>query len=113
MDACSHPRPRWREEPVADFETGRTMQQIAAQRDAEWQSNREENGRARSTLKSRVKAALRKKEDVAHDRGRDKSERDKDLDQAIVDLPDAKPRFVEPMKPKLLDQPPTAGDWLY
>src|SRR5207302_7179712 len=30
-----------------------------------------------------------------------------------ADLPNAKPRFIEPMKPKLLDQPPTAGDWLY
>jgi len=28
-------------------------------------------------------------------------------------LPAAKPRFIEPMKPKLLDDPPTAGDWLY
>src|SRR5438094_9915405 len=35
--------------------TRRTMQQIAAQRDAEWQSNREENGSARSTLRSRIK----------------------------------------------------------
>jgi len=93
--------------------TGRTMQQIAAQRDAEWQSNREETSDARSTLKSRSKAVLRKKEDVARDREPDKSTSAKNLGKAIVDLPNAKPRFIEPMKPKLLDQPPTAGDWLY
>ncbi len=28
-------------------------------------------------------------------------------------LPAAKPRFIEPMKPKLLDDPPRVGDWLY
>ena len=28
-------------------------------------------------------------------------------------LPSAKPRFIEPMKPRLLDSPPTAGDWVY
>jgi len=28
-------------------------------------------------------------------------------------LPAGKPRFIPPMKPKLLDAPPTAGDWMY
>src|SRR5437764_3933988 len=42
--------------------TGRTMKQIANERDAEWQSNREEKDTsARSTLKARIKAALKKK----------------------------------------------------
>src|SRR6267154_1119562 len=41
--------------------TGRTMAQIAAQKDAEWQSNREEN--KKPTLKSRIKAALKKKDE--------------------------------------------------
>src|SRR5207248_11285540 len=31
----------------------------------------------------------------------------------IVDLPSAKPRFIQPMKPRLLENPPTAGDWMY
>jgi bifunctional non-homologous end joining protein LigD len=32
---------------------------------------------------------------------------------SLPDLPAGKPRFIEPMKPRLLDKPPTAGDWLY
>src|SRR5438128_1189875 len=41
--------------------TGRTMKQIAEERDAEWESKRQEkNPSARSTLKSRIKAALKK-----------------------------------------------------
>jgi bifunctional non-homologous end joining protein LigD len=90
--------------------TGRTMKQIAQQRDSEWQSNREEkNSSARSTLKKRIQAALKKK-DVGSEPAR------KGHDSAVSlpnSLPSAKPRFIEPMKPRLLDEPPTAGDWLY
>jgi len=28
-------------------------------------------------------------------------------------LPAARPRFIDPMKPRLLDAPPTSGDWSY
>src|SRR3989442_13413959 len=43
--------------------TGRTMKQIAEARDAEWESNREQKDTsARSTLKARIKAALKKKD---------------------------------------------------
>src|SRR5207244_2547618 len=43
--------------------TGRAMEQIAKERDAEWESNRQEESSARSTLKARIKAALKKKEE--------------------------------------------------
>jgi len=39
--------------------TGRTMAQIAAQRDTEWKSDREE--KSEPSLKSRVKATIKKK----------------------------------------------------
>src|SRR5437763_1135259 len=42
------------------LKTGRTMAQIAAQKEAEWQSNRAED--KKPTLKSRIKAALKKKD---------------------------------------------------
>src|SRR3984893_10799240 len=43
--------------------TGRAMKQIAADRDAKWESHRKESDTsARSTLKSRIKAALKKKD---------------------------------------------------
>ncbi len=53
--------------------TSRTMKQIAAARDAEWQSDREEKKK----------------------------------------LPEAKARFIAPMKPRLMEAPPAEGDWIY
>src|SRR5213596_2816579 len=53
--------------------TGRTMKQIAEERDAEWESNRrEKDTSARSTLKTRIKAALKKKDQEIV--GRDEAE---------------------------------------
>jgi bifunctional non-homologous end joining protein LigD len=89
--------------------TGRTMKQIAEERDAEWESNREEKDTsARSKLKVRIKAALKKKdqEEVGKNRGTKKFDRK-------LSLPKGKPQFVEPMKARLVDNPPAHGDWLY
>jgi bifunctional non-homologous end joining protein LigD len=98
--------------------TGRTMKQIAEERDAEWESNRSEpDGRkdtsARSTLKARIKAALKKKDQAIAGRGNIKSERAPAASELLKKLPSAKPQFVEPMKARLVDDPPTHGDWLY
>src|SRR5438874_5062341 len=91
--------------------TGRKIKQIANERDAEWQSNREEKDTsARSTLKARIKAALKKK-DLEHGGGNNDT-----VDQAtrlLKGLPSAKPQFIEPMKARLVDEPPNHGDWLY
>ena len=104
--------------------TGRTMKQIAQDRDAEWESNRGEKGpSARSTLKARIKAALKKKE-IGHDsesfrerrlqaRRRTKSNAQLDGELGDLSLPDAKARFIEPMKPRLVEKAPTTGDWIY
>ena len=102
--------------------SGRTMKQIAEDRDAEWKSNREEKEQsATSTLKARIKAALVKKDApenkilgqasrlVNHRNGSRRGHSTK----PIVDLPSGKPRFIQPMKPRLLEKPPTAGDWMY
>jgi len=98
--------------------SGRTMVQIAAQRDAEWQSNRAD--KSKSTLKSRVKAALKKKDD-RREKNEPKEKRGRRSPAAagsipkeeLAKLPAGKPRFIPPMKPRLLDAPPTAGDWVY
>ena len=91
--------------------TGRTMKQIANERDAEWQSNREEKDTsARSTLKTRIKAALKKK-DLEHGVG--KNETIGQATRLLKGLPSAKPRFIEPMKARLVDEPLKHGDWLY
>jgi bifunctional non-homologous end joining protein LigD len=88
--------------------SGRTMAQIAAQKDAEWQSNRQED--KKPTLKTRIKAALKKKDKETEG---DASRGGPDVDKALAKLPAAKPRFIEPMKPRLMDEPPTGGDWSY
>ncbi len=105
--------------------TGRTMKQIAEERDAEWESDREEKDTsARSTLKARIKAALKKKdqEEVETDNAgpvqtrakrRNKEETGVDGQLGKLSLPKAKPQFVEPMKARLVDEAPGHGDWLY
>ncbi len=93
--------------------TGRTMKQIADERDAEWESGRKEkDDSAKSKLNARIKAALKKKapEAPADDGAENKSAQPR---RALKKLPTAKPRFIEPMKAKLVEEPPTHGDWVY
>src|SRR5213594_1261015 len=91
--------------------TGRKMKQIADERDAEWQSNREENDTsARSTLRARIKAALKKK-DLEHGVG--KNETIGQATRLLKGLPSAKPRFIEPMKARLVEEPLKHGEWSY
>ena len=102
--------------------TGRTMQQIADQRDAEWESNRETDQSQTSQFKARIREAIKKKKSEnkqsvgqAHRRPtvepRIRSERA--AVSSLSDLPSAKARFVEPMKAKLVEKPPATGDWIY
>lgn len=90
--------------------TGRTMKAIAEERDAEWQSNRgqaaEERERrsAAKGKKTSAKPAARRSRSAA---------RASDFASELKHLPPGKPRFIAPMKPSLLEQPPAAGDWMY
>jgi bifunctional non-homologous end joining protein LigD len=107
--------------------SGRTMKQIAEERDAEWQSNRSEpdgheDSSAKSALKRRIQAALKKKdkfEKVAPGNGdritqvSNVQSGRKQVENLLRTQPKAKPRFIEPMKPRLVDEPPKTGDWLY
>lgn len=106
-DAVKAPSKKSEDQSV---KTGRTMAQIASQRDAEWQSNRKEkNPTAKSKLNSRIQVALKKK---AHE-PESEDERAPEADRTLKKLPSAKPRFIEPMKARLEDEPPTHGKWLY
>ncbi len=116
--------------------SGRTMKQIADDRDAEWESDRDEptNKSAVSDFKSRIRETLKKKESrkVGRDgpsrRRKEKVARGESDNVAQVfnlrsgngqvenlphNLPAGKPRFIEPMKARLSEKPPTAGDWIY
>ena len=85
------------------------MQQIAEQRDAEWQSNRgdaadeRERRAAAKGKKTRAKPATKRSKPALANA---------DLAAELKELPAAASRFIPPMKPKLLDDPP-AGDWVY
>jgi len=120
--------------------TGRTMKQIASARDAEWQSNRVNE---KDSFKARIadaarNASLKKKDEseigraktgviprrAKQSRGAQRSNVSvvsgdpsasprSAQDDALAKLPKAKPRFIEPMKPKLVEHAPTTGDWVY
>src|SRR5437764_9959219 len=61
LKSGANARPVSRKRDDQSVKTGRTMAQIAQQRDAEWESNRPDNSKSR--LNSRIKAALKKKDD--------------------------------------------------
>ena len=105
--------------------TGRTMKQIAQERDAEWESNREEkDASATSQFKARIRTAIKKKENAgAKDENVGPAHRlpntrpggrsGSPTIASLSDLPSAKARFIDPMKPRLVKDPPAAGDWIY
>src|SRR5262249_50475893 len=100
--------------------TGRTMKQIAADRDAEWQSGRQADESATSRFKARIRDAVKKKQsgkNAAQTDGEtvagDENQTDRSVAAALSKLPSAKARFIEPMKAKLVEQPPATGDWTY
>jgi bifunctional non-homologous end joining protein LigD len=101
--------------------TGRTMKQIADARDAEWQSNRLEDQRPTTQFKARIREAIKKKvkgdavggdlparRDILLGKARERLG-----EPALPKLPPAKPRFIEPMKAKLVEKPPATADWIY
>ena len=91
--------------------SGRTMQQIANERDAEWQSNR---GDAAEERERRSAAKSKKKTAAKSPARRTKSPAPKaELAAELKALPAGKPRFIPPMKPTLLEEAPTSGEWVY
>lgn len=100
--------------------TGRTMKQIAEARDAEWQSHRVDDQSVTSQFKARIREAIKKK---VNDEGIGRARRPPDAKPgkrsnhpaiaSLPKLPSAKPRFLEPMKAKLVEKPPATGDWIY
>jgi len=102
--------------------TGRTMDQIAKARDAEWESGREADESPTSKFKARIRNAIKKKEkgDVIGQAGRlpavkrgNPPNTGRSTTASLTDLPSAKARFIEPMKAKLVESPPATGDWIY
>jgi bifunctional non-homologous end joining protein LigD len=100
--------------------TGRTMEQIAEDRDAEWESGREAEESPTSQFKARIRAAIKKKANdavigQAHRLpvAKPDNRSGRPTIASLPDLPSAKARFIEPMKAKLVGEPPATGDWIY
>lgn len=89
----------------------RSMKQIAAARDAEWQSNRAEEKSGKQELRKRIQEKLKAQETTPP---KLKSSRKSEIEsRKFKTFPPTKPKFVEPMKAKLAETPPASGDWLY
>jgi bifunctional non-homologous end joining protein LigD len=101
--------------------TGRTMKQIAEARDAEWESNRQTDESPTSQFKARIRDAMAARDVVGRDRRARRATPSGDARgplgpgaaRSLPDLRSAKPRFMEPMKAKLVEKPPATGDWIY
>jgi bifunctional non-homologous end joining protein LigD len=79
--------------------TGRSMRQIAEQKTATWKSNRETSS---SRVESKpTKAAAREPSSPAAKKPASKPSRRAPL------------KFIEPMKAKLVEEPPSYGEWVY
>jgi bifunctional non-homologous end joining protein LigD len=96
------------------------MKQIADARDAEWESNHATDQSATSKFKARIRAALKKNENdkiVGQARrvpsGKADNRSDRPTVASLPNLSSAKARFIEPMKAKLVEKPPAAGEWIY
>jgi bifunctional non-homologous end joining protein LigD len=97
--------------------TGRTMEQIAKARDAEWESGREADESPTSKFKARIRNAVKKK---GNDEVRQtpsatvaSATASRPAMASLPDLRSAAPRFIEPMKAKLVEKPLATGDWIY
>jgi bifunctional non-homologous end joining protein LigD len=110
-------RPISKKKEDRSVKTGRTMEQIAKARDAEWESGREADESPTSKFKARIRNAIKKKgNDEVTQRHSAAVASAKAGRPAVTSLPDlrsAAPRFIEPMKAKLVEKPPATGDWIY
>ena len=105
--------------------TGRTMKEIADARDAEWQSGRAQEQSPTSQFKARIREAIKKKRVIPSEVEESPKKRSAVTsrdpstslgfaqDDRLAKLPLAKPRFIDPMKAKLVENPPAIGDWIY
>jgi bifunctional non-homologous end joining protein LigD len=108
--------------------TGRTMKQIAEERDAEWESNRQADQNPTSQFKARIRQAMAASGVVARDRrprrpivgqahrlpnAKPGNRSGRPTISSLPDLSSAKPRFIEPMKAKLVEKAPATDDWVY
>lgn len=107
-------RPISKKRDDQSVKTDRTMAQIAAERDAEWQSNRDDKSKSKLIKASPKKKDDRQEKSKSKEKpGRRRQEPAGLRKEELAELPSGKPRFIPPMKPRLVEAPPIAGDWVY
>src|ERR1700730_14488076 len=112
LKARSSAKPISKKRDDQSVKSGRTMKQIAKDRDAEWESDRDQP-EARSDSKSGSASHKKKVRELSGDEPRAKKKTPASFGSQLKGLPAAKARFIEPMKPRILEKPPPSGDWLY
>jgi bifunctional non-homologous end joining protein LigD len=91
--------------------TSRTMKRIAEDQDDEWESNRQSNGG--DSFKARIQSIVGKTTARAKSKSPSRAKPASAIDHLVSKLPKARPQFIEPMKPRLMETPPAGGDWIY
>jgi bifunctional non-homologous end joining protein LigD len=106
--------------------THRTMAQIAAQKTRTWGSNRASAPASKPTFKERIASAVQKRSPAtktsrpARNRGKRTASRPNDEPDAATSsardalkrCPIETPKFIEPMKARLVEHLPPNGEWL-
>ena len=112
LKAGSSAKPISKKRDDQSVKSGRTMKQIAKDRDAEWGSDRDQS-ETRSDLKPGSASHKKKVREQSGDEPRARKQTSASFGSHLKGLPAAKARFIEPMKPRILEKPPPSGDWVY
>jgi bifunctional non-homologous end joining protein LigD len=112
LKAGSNAKPISKKRDDQSVKSGRTMKQIAKDRDAEWESDRDQP-ETRSDLKPGPASHKKKVREQSGDEPHARKQTSASFGSQLKGLPAAKARFIEPMKPRILEKPPPSGDWVY
>jgi bifunctional non-homologous end joining protein LigD len=111
IKATSSAKPISKKIDDQSVKTGRSLKQIAQEQDAEWESNRP--GSARDSFKARIQSIVGKTAASVKSKSPSRARPASGVEKLVSKLPKARPGFIEPMKPRLLETPPTGDDWIY
>ena len=111
IKATSSAKPISKKVDDQSVKTSRSMKQIAKDQDAEWESNRPVS--SRDSFKTRIQSIVGKTAASVKSKSPSRTKPASGIDDLVSKLPKAKPHFIEPTKPRLMETPPTTGDWIY
>ena len=92
--------------------SGRSMKQIAASNDRQWQSNRKRDEKAPVPRSRSITRRVSSEKNEATNTGNRRPSVDR-MNADLKDLPKARVAFVEPMKALLAEKLPEGAEWIY